>query len=97
MPIWTVNGLPLHVQQGGSGPDVVLIHGVTGDLSIWFLCRAMQSLDTGRIVAGHRTHAVQELEIELKEGDRAATIEVARQWCETHGLWLEFRQVRPLR
>ena len=37
----TANGLNFHYQQAGSGPDVVLIHGVTGDLSIWFLSRTM--------------------------------------------------------
>ncbi len=41
MPKISANGLNFHYQQAGSGPDVVLIHGVTGDLSIWFLCEAM--------------------------------------------------------
>jgi pimeloyl-ACP methyl ester carboxylesterase len=41
MPKTLANGLNFHYQQTGSGPDVVLIHGVTGDLSIWFLCQAM--------------------------------------------------------
>ncbi len=51
MPILAVrDGLRLHVQQSGSGPDVVLLHGVTGDLSIWFLCRAMQELGKTRRV-----------------------------------------------
>jgi pimeloyl-ACP methyl ester carboxylesterase len=44
MPKMKVNGLTLHVQQAGEGPDVVLIHGLTGDLSIWFLCKAMTEL-----------------------------------------------------
>ena len=44
MPFSSANGMRFHYQQTGSGPDVVLIHGVTGDLSIWFLCRAMQEL-----------------------------------------------------
>jgi pimeloyl-ACP methyl ester carboxylesterase len=44
MPMLAVNGLRFHYQQAGAGPDVVLVHGVTGDLSIWFLCRAIQSL-----------------------------------------------------
>lgn len=44
MPTLNANGLKFHVQQSGEGPDVVLIHGLTGDLSIWFLCRAMQDL-----------------------------------------------------
>jgi pimeloyl-ACP methyl ester carboxylesterase len=41
MPKLKANGINFHYQQAGSGPDVILIHGVTGDLSIWFLCEAM--------------------------------------------------------
>jgi pimeloyl-ACP methyl ester carboxylesterase len=41
MPKLHANGLNFHYQQAGEGPDVVLMHGVTGDLSIWFLCHAM--------------------------------------------------------
>ena len=41
MPKLDANGIDFHYQQAGAGPDVVLIHGVTGDLSIWFLCEAM--------------------------------------------------------
>ena len=41
MPKLVANGIDFHIQQSGQGPDVVLIHGVTGDLSIWFLCEAM--------------------------------------------------------
>jgi pimeloyl-ACP methyl ester carboxylesterase len=41
MPKVKANGVNFHYQQAGSGPDVILIHGVTGDLSIWFLCEAM--------------------------------------------------------
>ena len=52
MPRITANGLTFHVQRSGAGPDVVLIHGVTGDLSIWFLCRAMQVLaEESRVTA----------------------------------------------
>jgi pimeloyl-ACP methyl ester carboxylesterase len=46
MPMLSAHGLQFHVQQMGTGPDVVLIHGVTGDLSIWFLCQAMPALGT---------------------------------------------------
>jgi pimeloyl-ACP methyl ester carboxylesterase len=53
MPILECHhGLRFHCQQSGDGPDVVLIHGLTGDLSIWFLCRAMQEL-----AATHRATA----------------------------------------
>ena len=44
MPHVHINGLRFHVQQAGEGPDLVLIHGVTGDLSIWFLCGAIRAL-----------------------------------------------------
>jgi pimeloyl-ACP methyl ester carboxylesterase len=44
MPFCHANNLKFHYQQSGRGPDVVLVHGVTGDLSIWFLCKAMQTL-----------------------------------------------------
>ncbi len=44
MPRLKVNGLTFHIQQAGEGPDLILIHGLTGDLSIWFLCKAMTEL-----------------------------------------------------
>jgi pimeloyl-ACP methyl ester carboxylesterase len=44
MPFCRLPNLKLHYQQAGHGPDVVLVHGVTGDLSIWYLCKAMQTL-----------------------------------------------------
>lgn len=53
MPKIAANGLQFHVQQAGDGPDVILIHGVTGDLSIWFLCRAMQEWVSGRRVTAY--------------------------------------------
>ena len=53
MPFTTVNGRKYHYQQTGSGPDIVLIHGVTGDLSIWFLCRAMQCLSASYRVTAY--------------------------------------------
>jgi pimeloyl-ACP methyl ester carboxylesterase len=39
-----VNGLTFHVHQAGEGPDVVLIHGLTGDMSIWFLAQTLPML-----------------------------------------------------
>jgi pimeloyl-ACP methyl ester carboxylesterase len=44
MPKIQANGLNFHYQQAGDGPDVVLIHGLTGDLSIWYLCQAIGAL-----------------------------------------------------
>ena len=47
------------------------------------------ALDVGWVSAGRRRSRVQELELELKSGSRAAAIELAQQWCERHGLWLD--------
>jgi pimeloyl-ACP methyl ester carboxylesterase len=52
MPIHAIQGLKFHVQQQGQGPDALLIHGVTGDLSIWMLSGLMQALSaTHRVTA----------------------------------------------
>jgi pimeloyl-ACP methyl ester carboxylesterase len=37
MPKVLVNQLAIHYQQHGEGPDVILVHGVTGNLSLWFM------------------------------------------------------------
>ena len=44
MPFASIDGRRYHYQRMGEGPDLVLIHGITGDLSIWMLCEALQSL-----------------------------------------------------
>lgn len=44
MPFVTIDHQRVHYQRAGEGPDVVLIHGVTGDLSIWYLCGAIKVL-----------------------------------------------------
>ena len=31
------NGLKVHYQQVGDGPDVVMVHGITGNLAVWHL------------------------------------------------------------
>lgn len=37
MPKALVNGFNLHFQQFGEGPNLVMIHGMTGNLAIWHL------------------------------------------------------------
>lgn len=37
MPKVLVNGINIHYLQAGKGPDVVLIHGLGGNLAVWFL------------------------------------------------------------
>jgi triphosphatase len=48
--------------------------------------------DSGRISAntseGKRSLPVHELELELKQGSPANAVELARYWCQAHGLWL---------
>ena len=63
MPMQAARGLSFHVQQAGSGPDLTLIHGVTGDLSIWFLCKAMTVLGESHRVTAYdlRGHGYSEV------------------------------------
>lgn len=46
------------------------------------------ALDLGRIVSGPHSVALCELEVELKLGQAGHTVQVARDWCARHGLWL---------
>jgi len=40
MPIVALNGLRVHYQVSGNGPDVVMIHGLASDLAFWYLTAA---------------------------------------------------------
>lgn len=46
------------------------------------------ALDEGRIVAGTQSLPVRELELELKHGRPGDVVDLARQGCAIHGLWL---------
>ncbi len=46
------------------------------------------ALDVGRVSVGKRSVPVNELELELKQGNPASAVELARRWCVAHGLWL---------
>jgi pimeloyl-ACP methyl ester carboxylesterase len=37
MPIIHANGVDLHYLQAGSGPDLVMLHGLSGNLAVWHL------------------------------------------------------------
>ena len=37
MPTISVNGVTLHYLQMGSGPDLVMLHGLSGNLAVWHL------------------------------------------------------------
>lgn len=44
MPFVQVNGIKHHYLQQGTGPDVVLIHGMGGNMSFWHANKALASL-----------------------------------------------------
>ena len=46
------------------------------------------ALDEGRIVAGTQSVPVRELELELKQGHPEDAVQMAREGCAIHGLWL---------
>ncbi len=62
MPKIVANGLTTYYQQAGHGPDVVMIHGLTGNLSIWYLY-AMPALASEFRVTAYdmRGHGYSEL------------------------------------
>src|SRR6516165_5234111 len=44
MPMIPLKGLRFHYQQRGRGPDVILIHAVTSNLSVWLFGNLMDEL-----------------------------------------------------
>jgi pimeloyl-ACP methyl ester carboxylesterase len=44
MPRVAIDGMKFYYQQVGEGPDVVLLHGVTGNMAIWPLINLMPAL-----------------------------------------------------
>ncbi len=44
MPRVSIDGMKFYYQQAGEGPDVVLLHGVTGNMAIWPLINLMATL-----------------------------------------------------
>jgi pimeloyl-ACP methyl ester carboxylesterase len=44
VPHATVNGVDLHYQQAGAGPDVVLLHAVTANMAVWIVSNLVDTL-----------------------------------------------------
>jgi pimeloyl-ACP methyl ester carboxylesterase len=44
LPRINIDGLNVHYQQAGSGPDVVLIHAFTANLSVWMFINILETL-----------------------------------------------------
>jgi pimeloyl-ACP methyl ester carboxylesterase len=51
MPMTTLqNGVRIHYQQVGEGPDLVMVHGLTGNLAVWHLRIASELSEHFRIL-----------------------------------------------
>jgi pimeloyl-ACP methyl ester carboxylesterase len=46
MPHAHVNGIDIHYQQAGTGPDVVLLHGFTANLAVWVFIDIVDTLSS---------------------------------------------------
>ena len=44
MPHANANGVDLHYQQAGAGPDVVLVHAVTANMAVWLASNLLDTL-----------------------------------------------------
>ena len=44
MPHANANGVALHYQQAGAGPDVVLLHAVTANMAVWLVSDLLDTL-----------------------------------------------------
>src|SRR5678815_1384172 len=44
MPFASARGIKISYRQDGDGPDVVLIHGVAGNMAVWYLCGLVRAL-----------------------------------------------------
>jgi 3-oxoadipate enol-lactonase len=44
VPHANVNGVDLHYQQAGAGPDVVLLHAVTANMAVWMVSNLVDTL-----------------------------------------------------
>ncbi len=63
MPHLNVNGINLHYQQSGTGPDVVLVHAFTSNMAIWLLTGLVEQLAGDFRVTTYdlRGHGVSEI------------------------------------
>jgi 3-oxoadipate enol-lactonase len=44
VPHANINGVALHYQQAGAGPDVVLLHAVTANMAVWLVSNLVDTL-----------------------------------------------------
>jgi len=84
------------LRRAGHDPaeaELVPLYGT----DVWRTTREMRSgdalvelaFDLGSVRAGDGTHALRELEIELKHGSPSSLLELAGRWRARYGLWLD--------
>jgi inorganic triphosphatase YgiF len=84
------------LRKAGHDPERAELVPLYGT-DIWRTTREMRSgdalvelaFDRGEVQAGERSHAVRELELELKRGSPRAMLELARRWQGRYALWLD--------
>ena len=82
----------LGLASGEAFPALVLLY----ETDVWRLTRNIEragsvmeiALDIGRVVSGAHSMPLCELEVELKHGSPEHAVQLAREWCRRHGLWL---------
>ena len=82
----------LRLASGEAFPALVLRY----ETDVWRLTRNIEragsvmeiALDVGRVVSGAHSMPLCELEVELKHGSPEHAVQLAREWCGRHGLWL---------
>ena len=82
----------LGLKSGEAYPALLLLY----ETDVWRLTRDVEragsvmeiALDIGRVVSGAHSTPLCELEVELKHGSPEHAVQLARDWCGRHGLWL---------
>lgn len=82
----------LGLASGEAFPALALLY----ETDVWRLTRNIElagsvmeiALDVGRVVSGPHSTPLCELEVELKHGSPEHAVQLAREWCGSHGLWL---------
>lgn len=81
MPRIDVDGVKLHYQQTGEGPDVVLIHAFTSNLAVWMMIGIMDELAKDFRVTSYdlRGHGLSEV-----TPTGYTSVEMARDFARLH-------------
>ena len=91
-PVGERIGQALGLAPGEAFPDLVPLY----ETDVWRMSRSIElsgsvievALDLGRVFSGPYSEPLCELEVELKHGKPEHAVQLARDWCAGHGLWL---------